>query len=142
MFSLTTSPIIPSDLLSTIPESCGGVVTFEGRVRNHHQGREVLKLEYSAHPVLAESEGEQVMVDALARFPEVTLARAVHRHGTHNLGDIAVLVIVASSHRAEAFEACRWIIDEIKHRVPIWKNEFYRDGTSEWTGCEGCRHAH
>lgn len=141
-FSLTTQPITPATHLSDIPPTCGGIVTFEGRVRNHHEGKSVTALEYSAHPVLAQKEGLAVLSESLTRFPDLTLARAIHRTGPLAIGDIAVLVIAASSHRALAFEACQWLIDEIKHRVPIWKLEHYPDGSSAWTGCVGCQHTH
>jgi len=141
-FHISTQPIEPAPLLAQVPQTCGGIVTFEGRVRNHHEGKEVTALEYSAHPVLAEKEGLAVLVEAQQKFPQITHVQAIHRTGPLALGDIAVLVIAASSHRAESFEACRWLIDEIKHRVPIWKLEHYPDDNSEWTGCEGCKHIH
>ena len=138
-FHIATEPIDPAFILAEVPETCGGIVTFEGRVRNHHEGKKVTALEYSAHPVLAEKEGLAVLTEAQNKFPEITFAQATHRTGPLAIGDIAVLVVVASSHRAEAFEACRWLIDEIKHRVPIWKLEHYPDTNPEWTGAEGCK---
>ncbi|MEM9081666.1 MAG: molybdenum cofactor biosynthesis protein MoaE [Verrucomicrobiota bacterium] len=142
MFQITDQTINPTEFLSEIPESCGGVVTFEGRVRNHHEGREVSSLEYSAHPTLAEKEGLKIFAEAQVQFPELTHAEAIHRTGPLAIGEIAVLVVTASSHRAEAFAACRWLIDEIKHRVPIWKLEHYPDGSSDWTGCQRCHKHH
>jgi len=120
--------------------SCGAIVNFEGLVRNHNEGREVKSLEYDAHPTLALKEGLRVMEEGLARF-EITKAVAAHRVGHLAIGDVAVAVFVSSSHREEAFAACRWLIDEIKSRVPVWKREHFTDGTAEWLAvCPGCGH--
>ena len=108
----------------------GALVCFEGRVRNHHQGRAVRGLDYEAHESLALDEGEAVVAEAKQRFG--VSAACVHRLGTLELGEIAVWVGVAGGHRQEAFSACRWIIDEIKSRVPIWKREHYVEGEAIW----------
>lgn len=128
--------------------SCGGFVTFEGTVRNLNEGRSVLRLEYEAFEPLAIREGERILADACARFGLVR-ARCAHRIGMLGIGDVAVWVGVASAHRSEAFDACRYIIDHVKHSVPIWKKEYYDDGDSGWVNCEQCaaapaghRHAH
>jgi molybdopterin synthase catalytic subunit len=115
----------------------GGYVSFEGWVRDHNEGREVTGLEYEAFEALAIKEGERIVAEALARFP-IKHAVCVHRVGTLDLTDMAVWVGVSSAHRGEAFEACRFIIDEVKHRVPIWKKEHYRSGDSGWVNCERC----
>jgi adenylyltransferase/sulfurtransferase len=117
--------------------ACGGYATFEGWVRDHNEGRAVLRLEYEAFATLAEREGERIVNEAIARFG-VTRAACVHRVGDLALGEMAVWVGVSSRHRAEAFAACRYIIDEVKHRVPIWKKEHYTDGASGWVNCERC----
>ncbi|MGC6427758.1 MAG: molybdenum cofactor biosynthesis protein MoaE [Akkermansiaceae bacterium] len=118
--------------------TCGAVVAFEGLVRNHHEGRSVTRLHYEAHPVLADKEGQKVLVETLEKFP-ITHALAIHRVGTLEIGEPAVITLTASSHREAAFEANRYLIDEIKARVPIWKHEFYTDGTDEWTSpCPNC----
>ncbi len=123
----------------------GAYVSFEGWVRNHNEGREVTRLEYEAFEDLAVKEGERILAQAAARFP-VKRALCIHRVGTLGLADMAVWVGVSSAHRGEAFEACRFIIDEVKHRVPIWKKEHYHSGDSGWVNCERCaaapRHAH
>lgn len=111
--------------------AAGACVGFEGRVRNHNEGRGVLQLDYQAYPALAEAEGRAVLAEALERF-DIRAASAVHRIGTLAIGDLAVWVGVSAGHRDAAFTACRWIIDEIKRRVPIWKNEHYADGESGW----------
>ena len=115
----------------------GGYVSFEGWVRDHNDGQEVTRLEYEAFEELAVKEGERVVAEALRRFPAVQ-ALVIHRVGALTLGEMAVWVGVSSEHRGEAFAACRFIIDEVKHRVPIWKKEHYRSGDSGWVNCERC----
>jgi molybdopterin synthase catalytic subunit len=115
----------------------GGYVSFEGWVRDHNEGQEVTRLEYEAFQELAVKEGERIVADALRRFP-VKHALCLHRIGSLALSDMAVWVGVSSAHRREAFDACRFIIDEVKHRVPIWKKEHYRSGDSGWVNCERC----
>jgi molybdopterin synthase catalytic subunit len=123
----------------------GGYVSFEGWVRDHNEGREVSRLEYESFQELAVKEGDRIVREALARFP-IGRALCVHRVGELAIGDLAVWVGVSSVHRGEAFDACRYIIDAVKHRVPIWKKEHYRNGDSGWVNCEACaaapRHSH
>jgi molybdopterin synthase catalytic subunit len=132
MFALTWEPLDIDELLGRLggDESAGALVCFEGRVRNQHQGRAVSKLAYEAHEALALDEGERLLAEAMRRFG--VRAACAHRLGELALGDIAVWVGVAGAHRAESFEACRWIIDEVKARVPIWKREYYADGEVLW----------
>ena len=117
--------------------ACGGYASFEGWVRDHNDGRRVLRLDYEAYEALALREGERIVQEALQRFG-ASRAACVHRIGELALGETAVWVGVSAAHRAEAFAACRWIIDEVKHRVPIWKKEHYVDGDSGWVNCERC----
>ena len=117
--------------------SCGGYVSFEGWVRNRNEGQEVLRLEYQAYEVLALKEGGRIVVEAAKLFP-VQNALCIHRVGELEIGDLAVWVGVSAGHRDEAFKACRYIIDEIKSRVPIWKKEYYVSGDSGWVNCEAC----
>lgn len=117
--------------------TCGGYAAFEGWVRNLNEGREVRRLEYEAFESLAVREGKRIIEEARSKFG-VTNARCVHRIGDLPLGEIAVWVGVSAPHRDEAFRACRYIIDEVKHRVPIWKKEHYVDGDSGWVNCERC----
>ena len=116
---------------SLLDPGAGAFAGFEGWVRNHHGGRAVTGLHYEAYPVLAEREGEAVLDEALARF-EILDARCVHRHGDLAIGELAVWVGVSAGHRDAAFAACRYIIDEVKARVPIWKRERYVDGDANW----------
>jgi molybdopterin synthase catalytic subunit len=117
--------------------AAGGFVSFEGWVRNFNEGQEVTRLEYEAFQALAVKEGERILAEAAARFP-VKSALCIHRVGSLALTDMAVWVGVSAVHRGEAFDACRFIIDEVKHRVPIWKKEHYRNGDSGWVNCEHC----
>lgn len=139
MFLLQASPLpAPADLLPPGDHACGGVVAFEGRVRDHNEGRAVTALEYEAYEALALAEGERILAEAVQRFAPARVA-AAHRHGRLELGDAAVVVVAASAHRQEAFAACRWVIDAIKERLPVWKREHYADGTCAWVAC-GCHH--
>ncbi|MDA3948155.1 MAG: molybdenum cofactor biosynthesis protein MoaE [Spirochaeta sp.] len=109
----------------------GGFVAIEGRVRNHHGGRGVAALEYSVYRELAEHEGLRIVSDVAHRF-RIPVAIAIHRVGPVPIGEMAVWVYTGAAHREAAFTACRAIIDEIKQTVPIWKHEWYEDGTDEW----------
>jgi len=117
--------------------ACGGYASFEGWVRDHNEGQAVRHLEYEAFEALAIKEGERILGEAVARFG-VEHAACVHRIGDLQLGELAVWVGVSARHRQEAFLACRYIIDEVKHRVPIWKKEHYLSGDSGWVNCERC----
>jgi molybdopterin synthase catalytic subunit len=110
----------------------GGIALFAGAVRDCDQDRGVSALSYSAHPS-AETELRRVAEDIARKFPVIAVA-AVHRVGDLTVGDLAVVVAVACPHRAEAFDACRALIDELKASVPIWKHQRFTDGTSEWVG--------
>lgn len=116
--------------------SAGACVSFEGWVRNHNEGRAVRKLAYQSYAPLALAEGERVLAEAVARFA-IERAICVHRTGELEIGELAVWVGVSAAHRDAAFAACRYVIDEIKRRVPIWKNEFYGDGDSGWLHPDG-----
>ena len=137
-FAFTHEPIEPGPLRRQLaaPE-CGGFASFEGWVRDHHEGRRVARLEYEAFEALAVREGERILAEALQRFP-VVRAACVHRLGSLPVGEVAVWVGISAPHRAEAFAACRYVIDEVKHRLPIWKKEHYTDGDSGWVNCEAC----
>nr|WP_246149866.1 molybdenum cofactor biosynthesis protein MoaE [Arenimonas fontis] len=111
--------------------AAGACASFEGWVRDHHQGRRVAGLRYEAYPELAEREGEAILAEAMTRF-DLIAATCVHRLGDLAIGDLAVWVGASAAHRGPAFDACRWIIDEVKSRVPIWKREHYADGDAAW----------
>jgi len=124
------APLLPPNV------AAGGVVTFEGRVRDLNDGQRVSALEYEAYDTLALREGERILTEARERFPLVGIACA-HRVGLLQLGDVAIRVEAASAHRREAFEACEFVVDEVKRRVPIWKKEHYRAGPTEWLNAQG-----
>ena len=133
MTYLTRAPIQLDLLIAEVagPDR-GGVASFLGTVRDHHGGRAVLGLEYSAYDQMAEAVCGEILLEAAARWPvRVTLR---HRLGELAIGDVAVAVVAAGGHRDEAFAACRYVIEELKRRVPIWKRERYSDGTVEWVG--------
>ncbi len=109
----------------------GAYASFEGWVRNHNDGRAALGLRYEAYVTLAEAEGVKIVEEALATFA-ITDAACIHRVGDLEVGDLAVWVGVSAAHRDAAFTACRWIIDEVKSRVPIWKHERYAAGDASW----------
>lgn len=120
--------------------AAGGFCSFEGWVRNLNEGQTVLRLEYEVYAPLAIVEGEKVLAEAQQKFPHLH-AYCVHREGLLEIGDCAVWVGVCSPHRDEAFQACRYIIDQVKVRLPIWKKEHYVDGNSGWVNCERCAQA-
>lgn len=135
-FQISGTPIEPQTLQDGMRDgSCGALVVFEGWVRDHHEGRDVRALEYEAYEAMAVKEGERVLEEAIRNF-ELPHACAVHRVGKLDIGDLAIWVGVSTGHRANAFEACRFIIDEIKGRVPIWKKEHYANGDSGWVNCD------
>jgi molybdopterin synthase catalytic subunit len=142
-FLFSDGAIDPNDLRRQLADpSCGGYCTFEGWVRNNNEGHDVTQLEYEAFVDLAIKEGARIVEEAIKRFG-VARAACVHRVGSLAIGDVAVWVGVSAGHRDEAFKACRYIIDEVKHRVPIWKKEHYVNGDSGWVNCERCaEHAH
>jgi len=132
MFSLTRQSIVPPALASP---GAGGFVTFDGKVRNTHQERSVTALEYEAFDELVLAEGNRLMAEAVAQYGLLE-ARCIHRVGRLAIGETAVWIGVAAPHRREAFEACEWILDQLKRRVPIWKKEFFADGDSGWIGSD------
>jgi molybdopterin synthase catalytic subunit len=137
-FRFTQTPIDTNQARrELLNRGAGGYASFEGWVRDQNEGHEVTRLEYEAFQELAVKEGERIVADALRRFP-VQHALCIHRVGTLAVGEMAVWVGVSSAHRGEAFDACRFIIDEVKHRLPIWKKEHYQSGDSGWVNCERC----
>ena len=132
MITITNEAIEPDVLRSKLFDPAAGAYCgFEGWVRNLNEGQTVLRLEYEAYESLGVKEGERILQEAAERFP-IQHAACVHALGNLELGAMAVWVGVSSHHRDAAFAACRYIIDEVKHRVPIWKKEHYVDGDSGW----------
>ena len=132
MFTLTDSPIDANALARQLEDpGSGALVTFEGRVRNHNKERPVLRLRYEAYTELVVRTGEQILEEARERF-DLTGAAASHRIGVLAIGDVAVWVGTCAAHRSAAFDACRYIIDTLKERLPIWKQEEYAEGEERW----------
>ena len=116
----------------------GAEVLFIGKVRDHSAGRKVLFLEYEAYEPMAEKLIENLIGEAKIHWKVETLS-VLHRLGRVGLGEIAVLIKAGSAHRDEAYQASRFLIEEIKHKVPVWKKEYFADGTAEWSLC---KHGH
>lgn len=133
-FSLTEKTIDIASLAEQLHDPAAGAeVAFDGRVRNHNDGRAVGQLEYQAYPALALSTGRKILTEELERHG-ILKAMAVHRTGPLEIGESAVWVGVASAHRGAAFDAARAIMERLKYELPVWKKETYADGTVEWVG--------
>ncbi len=131
-FSISTSAIEVGALQAALRDPrAGACASFEGWVRDHNDGRPVEGLHYEAYMELAQAEGAAILEEALRRFDLVDAA-CVHRTGDLAVGELAVWVGASAAHRDAAFAACRWIIDEVKARVPIWKRERYAGGQADW----------
>ncbi len=131
---LAVHPINVNDLAAVVSDRrAGATVTFSGDVRDHDQGRTVLRMEYEAHPTAAELLAE-VAADVAAQFDVVALA-LVHRVGALEIGDCALAAAVSAKHRGEAFAACSALVDQTKARIPVWKHQYFADGTDEWVNC-------
>ena len=133
--ALTELPILLTEHEDLVTgDAAGAVVGFAGVVRNHDGGREVVRLEYSAHP-----HAEQFLFAAVAEVaataPGIRAIAASHRIGPLQIGDAALVVAVAADHRVAAFDTCARLVDTIKERLPVWKHQFFADGTDEWVNC-------
>lgn len=129
---ITHEPIDPGPLLEEATSSSdGAVLLFLGVVRNHNEGREVGFLEYEAYAGMAEATLREIAAEARDRWDTGGIA-VVHRIGRLEIGETSVAIAVAAPHRAEAYEASRYVIEELKKRVPIWKREGYLDGARDW----------
>ncbi|BBY05564.1 molybdenum cofactor biosynthesis protein MoaE [Mycobacterium noviomagense] len=131
---LTEEPILLADHEELVShQAAGAVVGFVGMIRDHDGGRQVLRLEYSAHP-----SASQVLSDVLSQIAEqsrgVRAIAASHRIGALQIGEAALVAAVAADHRRAAFETCAHLVDTIKARLPVWKHQFFADGTDEWVG--------
>lgn len=133
MAFLTRAPLDLGSLVSRVSAPArGGIACFLGIVRDHHHGRAVTSLEYSAYDAMAEAECARIVAEARARWQaDIALE---HRLGHLDVGDAAVAIAAAAAHRDAAFAACRYVIEEVKRRVPIWKRERFADGTETWVG--------
>lgn len=134
--SISCEPIDSTEHRRSLPleGSSGGFVCFEGLVRNVNHGKRVIRLDYEVYEALALKEMRRIAAQALTDF-QLDSVRCWHREGSLRIGDTAVYIDVLARHRAEAFRGCRFVIDAIKQRVPIWKKEYYDDGTVTWSQC-------
>ncbi len=119
----------------------GGVVYFQGVVRNHNDGKDVTSLEYDAYKPMANTLGKQIVSDAKKKF-DIEDAYCIHRIGHLGINDTAVWVVVTAHHRREAYEASQYIIDTVKGEVPIWKREHYVNEEPNWVACHHCKEHH
>jgi molybdopterin synthase catalytic subunit len=135
LLEITEAPLSVDRALAAVADtSAGGSALFVGTVRDHDQGRGVVSLGYSSHPsapAMLRRVAEKVLADH-----QVTAVAAAHRVGELAIGDLAVVVAVSAPHRAEAFVACRRLIDDLKREVPIWKHQRFVDGSAEWVGLD------
>lgn len=134
--SVEDAPISVAAMAEAVADDrCGAVVTFDGVVRDHDDGRGVVRLEYSAHPSAGDVIAE-VAAEIAARYPD-TLIAVAHRVGALGIGDCALACAVAAPHRKQAFVACDELVDTVKQRVPVWKHQVFTDGGTEWVGALG-----
>ena len=140
-FAISHAPLDPAPLVALVQApDMGAVVTFAGIVRNNFGGRATAYLEYEAYESMALAVLEQLAGQARTTWGTGAIA-IHHRVGRLDIGEMAVLIVVAAAHRHEAFEAAEWLMDRIKEVVPIWKKEIWADGASEWVGNEAQRKA-
>ncbi len=131
MIEITDQPIQVQSCMDAVQsERAGAVDVFIGTVRNHNKNKEVIRLEFEAFDAMAVKKMKELAEEASRRWPVEKIA-IVHRKGILEIGDIAVVIAVATPHRKDAFDACRWVIDTLKEVVPIWKKEMYENG-EEW----------
>jgi len=133
LLDVRDQPLDVAEVTAAVADpAAGGLNVFVGAVRDHDGGHGVLRLEYTAHPTALDRLAE-VAAEVAAEFDVIAVA-AVHRTGTLQIGDLAVVSAVSAAHRGQAFEASRALIDRLKERVPIWKHQLFEDGTEEWVG--------
>lgn len=134
LVGITSEPIdCPAVLSSVRDDQAGAVVSFAGVIRNHDLGRQVKAITYTAHPL-----ADDMLSEVVAGFRHCYGVHAIavqHRIGHLEVGDLALYVALAASHRAQAFDCIEELIDQIKKKVPIWKNQYFADGSHEWSGC-------
>ena len=137
VYRVVEEPLSPDAIAAAVDHpGAGGVVIFSGVVRNETGGRPVKFLEYEAHAAMAEAQLREIGLTLRARWPGVKRVALLHRIGRLDIGESSVLIAVSAAHRREAFEACQYAIDTLKHAVPIWKKEHFEDG-EVWVGLQG-----
>jgi molybdopterin synthase catalytic subunit len=131
---ISAEPLSAAEHLAAVEHpDRGACVLFTGEVRDHDHGRQVVELEYVGHPTAAEVLRE-VAAEIAAGLPAGSVAIS-HRIGVLKVGDVALVAAVSAAHRAEAFDACRELVEQAKHRLPVWKRQVFADGTEEWVNC-------
>ena len=137
IYRVVTEPLSPDAIADEVDDpGAGGIVIFSGVVRNETRGRPVKFLEYEAHAPMAEVKMREIGETVRGRWPGVKRVAMLHRVGRLEIGEASVLIAVAAAHRGDAFEACRYAIDTLKHTVPVWKKEHFEDG-EVWVGLQG-----
>ena len=132
--AISAEPLSAAEHIAAVERpDCGACVLFTGDVRDHDHSRPVVELEYVGHPLAAEVLRE-VATEIATRLPEGSVAIS-HRVGVLKVGDVALVAAVSAPHRAEAFEACRELVEQVKHRLPVCKRQVFADGTEEWVNC-------
>ncbi|MFD0441160.1 molybdenum cofactor biosynthesis protein MoaE [Streptomyces chartreusis] len=132
--NVQSHPIDVAELEALVDDSAAGAqVVFVGKVRHHDAGREVATLEYSSHPT-ADTEALRIAGEVLRHAEGVCAIALTHRVGRLDIGEIAVVCAVSAGHRGQAFDACRELVERVKHELPIWKHQLFADGTDEWVG--------
>ncbi len=138
-FSITIAPLSIEDIYALADNPANGaVVVMSGMVRNQTDGQSVVALEYQAYQPMAIKVFEQIATEIRSQWPDVNTVVIHHRVGRLKIGEISVLVAIGCPHRSEAFEACRYAIDTLKHTAPIWKKEHWADGSSSWVSIGAC----
>jgi molybdopterin synthase catalytic subunit len=135
IIDITQKRILTEMLREALEDSgCGGVVVFEGRVRNHNEGKSVQDLYYECYPAMAKKVLQQIVWETVKKY-KVRNISLIHRIGKIPIGEVALWAGVSSIHREESFEACRFLVEAVKHKVPIWKMENYTNGSQQWVEC-------
>jgi molybdopterin synthase catalytic subunit len=143
LFRITFAPLSVAEVYALADDPANGaVVVMSGTVRCQTDGCNVLYLEYQAYEPMALKVFEQIAAEVQQYWPMVTRTVIHHRTGKLEIGEISVLVAVGCPHRAEAFAACRYAIDTLKHNAPIWKKEHWQDGSSSWVNIGACEQVH
>ena len=135
MYRVTDKPIELNELVAHVADpAAGGLATFIGSTRDNNEGRSIISLDYEVYPGMAEQEMAKLGEEASEKW-EITRMAIVHRIGNVPIGEASVIIAVSAPHRDDAFKACRYAIDELKKRVPIWKKEIYQGGEI-WIGTQ------
>jgi molybdopterin synthase catalytic subunit len=138
-FKISFAPLSLDEVYNLADDPANGaIVVMSGTVRQQTDGKPVLYLEYQAYELMALAVFRQIAAEIRQRWTEANRIVIHHRIGKLEIGEISVLVAVGCPHRGEAFEACRWAIDTLKHNAPIWKKEYWADGSSTWVSIGAC----